>query len=293
MARAGDWVCPHCSASNFAARTLCFKCSESRPAAAVTGGPRGVEVATVDGFQGREAAVVLFSCVRTAGGGRVGFLADLRRQNVALTRAKHSLVVVGDAAALREHEDWGCLVDHCEGAGRFLAAGSLEGPALIEAVERVAPSAPPDRPTRPTTGPGVSPSVASAWGGDRDAYFAALSYPDLSEQLQGLARTRPDSLGVKGGHARDNRGKATPPLEHSNAAPLPVAASRFVKVSAAEQHSLGLARESAAAAIAEARERPMQAPMPVAPGALGPRSTGDKPDVAKAPGAIPKKPKRS
>jgi senataxin len=68
-------------------------------------GPRWaaeVDVNTVDGFQGREKDIILFSCVRSAGnaggggaGGGIGFLDDLRRMNVALTRARHSLFVVG------------------------------------------------------------------------------------------------------------------------------------------------------------------------------------------------------
>ena len=49
---------------------------------------RLVEVNTVDGFQGRESNIVIFSCVRAAGSHGVGFLSHVRRMNVALTRAK-------------------------------------------------------------------------------------------------------------------------------------------------------------------------------------------------------------
>lgn len=79
----------------------------------------------MDGFQGQEAEVVLFCCVRTASGGRIGFLSDLRRQNVALTRAKHSLVVFARAEALRGHVDWKPFVDHLERNDRVLNTGSL------------------------------------------------------------------------------------------------------------------------------------------------------------------------
>ncbi|KWU42597.1 P-loop containing nucleoside triphosphate hydrolase protein, partial [Rhodotorula sp. JG-1b] len=60
-----------------------------------------VEVNTVDGFQGREKRVVLLSTVRSNKGGWIGFLNDKRRLNVALTRARDALIVVGNEQTLR------------------------------------------------------------------------------------------------------------------------------------------------------------------------------------------------
>jgi len=65
---------------------------------------KDIEVNTVDGFQGREKAVIIFSCVRT--GDNIGFLSDQRRLNVAITRAKYGLWVVGHSDCLRRQPVW-------------------------------------------------------------------------------------------------------------------------------------------------------------------------------------------
>ena len=65
-----------------------------------SGVPAEVEVRTVDGFQGREKEVILFSAVRSNPDRTVGFLADERRLNVAITRARRGLILVGDDATL-------------------------------------------------------------------------------------------------------------------------------------------------------------------------------------------------
>jgi superfamily I DNA and/or RNA helicase len=83
---------------------------------------RGLEVDTVDGFQGREKEAVIVSLVRSNDAGEVGFLADVRRMNVALTRARAKLVVVGDGATVSRHPFYASFIRHAEEAGAWRSA---------------------------------------------------------------------------------------------------------------------------------------------------------------------------
>lgn len=69
-----------------------------------------IDFNTVDGFQGQEKDIIIFSCVRAGSGRGIGFLADKRRMNVGLTRAKCSLFVLGHAQSLDRSDYWGDLV---------------------------------------------------------------------------------------------------------------------------------------------------------------------------------------
>ncbi|XP_034914357.1 probable helicase MAGATAMA 3 isoform X1 [Populus alba] len=73
-----------------------------------------VDIQTVDGFQGREKDVAIFSCVRSNDDRRIGFVSDARRMNVGITRAKSSVLVVGSASTLRNDEHWNNLVESAE-----------------------------------------------------------------------------------------------------------------------------------------------------------------------------------
>jgi superfamily I DNA and/or RNA helicase len=64
---------------------------------------RGVEIGSIDSFQGREKEVVILSLVRSNDTGEVGFLSDTRRLNVGMTRARRLLIVIGDSATISRH----------------------------------------------------------------------------------------------------------------------------------------------------------------------------------------------
>ena len=74
----------------------------------------GVEVATVNAFQGREKEAILCSFVRSNDDGKIGFVADRRRLVVSVTRAKRLLVCIGDAATLSTSSDIADLCDRIQ-----------------------------------------------------------------------------------------------------------------------------------------------------------------------------------
>jgi ATP-dependent RNA/DNA helicase IGHMBP2 len=79
----------------------------------------GLEVDSVDGFQGREKEAVVISLVRSNPEGEIGFLADVRRTNVALTRARRKLIVIGDSATLSGVEFYKELFEYFEAIGAY------------------------------------------------------------------------------------------------------------------------------------------------------------------------------
>lgn len=79
-----------------------------------------ISVNSVDAFQGQERDVIIISMVRDNDQGAIGFLSDLRRMNVAITRARMKLIVLGNAETLSRHRFYAQLIEHFQQHGDFL-----------------------------------------------------------------------------------------------------------------------------------------------------------------------------
>ena len=88
-----------------------------------------VEVDSVDGFQGREKEAIVISLVRSNNKREIGFLADVRRMNVAMTRAKRKLLVIGDSATLSTHPFYRRMFEYFERIEAYRTVWEEDGPA--------------------------------------------------------------------------------------------------------------------------------------------------------------------
>jgi len=84
-----------------------------------------IEFNTTDAFQGRESEIIIFSCVRASSTKGIGFLADIRRMNVGLTRAKSSLWVLGNSQSLLRGEYWARLIRDAKSRDRYTGGDLL------------------------------------------------------------------------------------------------------------------------------------------------------------------------
>lgn len=81
--------------------------------------PEELEIKTVDGFQGREKELIILSLVRSNPQQNIGFLRDLRRLNVSITRARRKLMIIGDSSTISGHRLYRDLVDYIEERGLY------------------------------------------------------------------------------------------------------------------------------------------------------------------------------
>ncbi|MCB9235493.1 MAG: AAA family ATPase [Bacteroidia bacterium] len=81
-----------------------------------------IDIQTVDSFQGQERDVIAISMVRSNEEGQIGFLSDTRRMNVAMTRAKRKLILVGDSATLGGNPFYQAFLEYCEEMDAYQSA---------------------------------------------------------------------------------------------------------------------------------------------------------------------------
>jgi len=84
-----------------------------------------IEVNTIDGFQGQEKDIVYISLVRSNDSGAVGFLQDTRRMNVALTRARSKLIIVGDSSTVTQHSFYNDLLEYVSTRQGYMTAWEM------------------------------------------------------------------------------------------------------------------------------------------------------------------------
>eukprot|EP00930_Biecheleria_cincta_P034433 TRINITY_DN23803_c0_g1_i1.p1 TRINITY_DN23803_c0_g1~~TRINITY_DN23803_c0_g1_i1.p1 ORF type:complete len:802 (-),score=143.35 TRINITY_DN23803_c0_g1_i1:84-2489(-) len=154
---------------------------------------RALEIASVDAFQGREKELIIFSAVRSNRHGQVGFLADWRRLNVMITRARRGLIIVGNTDTLRADTNWASWLDWADESGLVLG-GKRGGNGASY----------PSRPNRPNADFANWDSLTPP-AQDRDSSFAlqAASHDDeraehCESDVQRLPRSTPKSAARPG-----------------------------------------------------------------------------------------------
>ncbi len=88
--------------------------------------PKQIRVSTIDSFQGQEKENIILSLVRSNDDGDIGFLKDYRRMNVAITRAKEQLFIIGDSATIGADSFYSAFLTYVEKSGNYRSAWEFE-----------------------------------------------------------------------------------------------------------------------------------------------------------------------
>lgn len=171
-----------------------------------------IEFNTTDAFQGRESEIIIFSCVRASTHG-IGFLNDIRRMNVGLTRAKSSLWVLGNSQSLMQGEYWRALVSDAKARNVYTQgdiSGMLRRPLLTEDMmkddvdmmdasssvnEPAKPAAPPRRESNDGfVAPGklIKDVPRSAHSSNQSTPLPSRPHSSLSRQSSASSNPRPE-----------------------------------------------------------------------------------------------------
>ena len=85
-----------------------------------------IDVNSVDAFQGQERDIIFISLVRSNSTGTIGFLKEYRRMNVAMTRARHRLVIVGDSATVGQDPFFQRMIEYIQAHGTYKSVYELD-----------------------------------------------------------------------------------------------------------------------------------------------------------------------
>ena len=88
--------------------------------------PKQMRISTIDSFQGQEQETIILSLVRSNDDGDIGFLKDYRRMNVAITRAKEQLFVIGDSATIGADPFYNSFLSYIEKHGNYRSVWEFE-----------------------------------------------------------------------------------------------------------------------------------------------------------------------
>ncbi|KAF2210866.1 hypothetical protein CERZMDRAFT_85797 [Cercospora zeae-maydis SCOH1-5] len=193
-----------------------------------------VEFNTTDAFQGRESEIIIFSCVRASSAGTIGFLQDIRRMNVGLTRAKSSLWVLGNANTLSLGRYWKKLVDDARDRKSFttgdlkklLGQSSKNFPAS-ETTTRATTIVPPTATAQASSGDEASEGKLVDTGrAQHPAMTTAGERPTVPDKMDGVRYRFEDRMGKKAANAKLPDGDvemedATPDYEPELEVPAP------------------------------------------------------------------------
>lgn len=171
-----------------------------------------IEFNTTDAFQGRECEIIIFSCVRASSTGGIGFMTDIRRMNVGLTRAKSSLWILGDSRALVQGEFWRKLIQDAQKRQCYTQGDILSMFRRPLELSRGSPAAPID--ALPPNGP----AAARQNNGDV-AMTDRPSIPVRSANSTPVAMARPDGSTFNGIPGLSSNANASAGASRSSGSP--------------------------------------------------------------------------